>query len=48
MGLSRPSHLTPLIHVGKAQFEVIPDKDGLKYFHISIFTFHRSAFLMEI
>lgn len=48
VGLSRPSHLASLKHVGKAQFGVIPGKDEPNYFHVSIFTFHRSTFLMEI
>lgn len=48
MGFSRPSHLATLIYVGKAQFEVIPGKDGPKYSHVSRFTVHRLAFLMEI
>lgn len=47
VGLSRPSHLASLKHAGKAQFEVIPGKDGPNYFHVSIFTFHRSTFLMK-
>lgn len=40
--------MAPLIHVGKAEFEIIPGEDGPIYFHISVFAFYGSVFLTEI
>lgn len=48
MRLSNPNHVESLIQIGEAQIEVIPGKNVPKYFHLSIFAFHRPAFLTEI